>query len=288
MSTSPSDEILHRMCIGLRVPELRSELHRRGKNESGKRAELVERLVGCLREDFDLMATNSITSSTSGNNNRDPSVLELGDNGQFTAAASSPQRDVYHEDLRQPMWGWSDHLIGGGQRHSNVQITTNNGLYGVKNVIIGGGRERGGYLGVISNKLFDRGRHWFELKGADNPFHHLCFISIGDATTSDEDLKKEAMSGNSYSSEEQSGMSSVSLNATNHLSDENYRRTSNREGERTLVCLDANERRLSFFINGSLKHLVRDVPIPGRVVVWSKFEGHHGTLVLRTGITPPI
>ena len=45
MTTSPSDEILHRMCIGLRVPELRSELHRRGKDESGKRAELVERLV---------------------------------------------------------------------------------------------------------------------------------------------------------------------------------------------------------------------------------------------------
>ena len=287
MSTSPSDEILHRMCIGLRVPELRSELHRRGKDESGKRAELVERLVSCLHEEFNLVSTNS-TSSTSGNNNNgDPSVLELGDNGQFTAAASSPRRS-YHEDLRQPMWGWADHIIGGGQRNLNVQITTNNGRYGVKNVIIGGEREQGGYSGVPSNRLFERGIHWFELKGADSPFHRLCFISIADATTSDEDLKKEAMSGNAYAPEEQSGMSSVSLNATNHLSDENYRRTSNKEGERTLVCLDANERRLSFFINGSLKHLVRDVPIPGRVVVWSKFEGHRGTLVLRTGITPPL
>ena len=120
MTTSPSDEILHRMCIGLRVPELRSELHRRGKDESGKRAELVERLVGCLRDEFNLMATNSITSSTSGNNNNEnPSVLELHDNGQFTTAASSPRRS-YHEDLRQPMWGWSEHMIGGGQRHTNV------------------------------------------------------------------------------------------------------------------------------------------------------------------------
>ena len=76
-----------------------------------------------------------------------------------------------------------------------------------------------------------------------------------------------AMSGNAYSPEERSGMSMVSLNASHHISDENYRRTPNKEGERTLVCLDANERRLSFFINGSLKHLVRDVPIPGKVVV---------------------
>ena len=288
MSTSPSDEILHRMCIGLRVPELRSELHRRGKDENGKRAELVERLVGCLREEFNLMATNSITSSTSGNiNNGDPSVLELGDNGQFTAVASSPQ--VYHEDPQQPMWGWSDHLIGaGGQRQNNVQITTNNGRWGVNNLIIGGGREYGGYSGVSSNKLFERGRHWFELKGADNRFHHLCFISIGDATSSDGELRTMAMSGNAYSPEERSGMSMVSLNASHHISDENYRRTPNKEGERTLVCLDANERRLSFFINGSLKHLVRDVPIPGKVVVWSKFEGHPGTLVLRSGIKPPI
>jgi len=63
MATSPSEEILHRMCIGLRVPELRSELHRRGKDESGRRAELVERLVSCLREEFNLMATT--TNSTS-------------------------------------------------------------------------------------------------------------------------------------------------------------------------------------------------------------------------------
>jgi len=276
------------MCIGLRVPELRSELHRRGKDESGKRAELVERLVSCLREEFNLMATNS-TSSTSGNiNNRDPSVLELGDNGQFTAAASNPQ--VYHEDPQQPTWGWLGRLIGaGGQGHINVQITTNNGRWGVKNVIIGGGQEYGGYSGVSSDKLFKRGRHWFELKGADDThFHHLCFISIGDATTSDEDLMKEAMSGNSYSPEERIGMSMVSLNASHHISDLNYRRTPNNEGERTLVCLDANERRLSFFINGVLKHLVRDVPIPGKIVVWSKFEGHAGSLVLRTGVIPPL
>ena len=48
----PPDDILKRMCVGLRVPELQAELRRRGKSGDGKRAELVDRLVVCLRSDF--------------------------------------------------------------------------------------------------------------------------------------------------------------------------------------------------------------------------------------------
>ena len=56
----------------------------------------------------------------------------------------------------------------------------------------------------------------------------------------------------------------------------------------TLVCLDMKERRLSFFIDGRLVHLIQRIPVRARVAVWSKFEGLQGTLLLRTGIGPPV
>ena len=73
----PSDEILRRMCVGLRVPELKAELQRHGQSDEGRRADLVDSLVNCLRADFE--------------------------------AAASPQNTrgyIYHVDTNQRMWGW--------------------------------------------------------------------------------------------------------------------------------------------------------------------------------------
>ena len=82
----------------------------------------------------------------------------------------------------------------------------------------------------------------------------------------------------------------VSLIRQNHISESVYG-MSNYDWQTAypcLVCLDADERRLSFYINGNLVPIVENVAIPGRVAVWSKFKGHTGTLILRTGIQPPV
>ena len=77
----PSDEILRRMCVGLRVPELKAELQRHGKSDEGKRADLVDSLVNCLRADFEAAASSQNTSE------------------------SSERGYIYHVDTNQPMWG---------------------------------------------------------------------------------------------------------------------------------------------------------------------------------------
>ena len=262
-ATSPSDEILRRMCIGLRVPELKLELSRRGKDDNGKRAELVDRLITCLRADFGVVGTSAFTGDASSN------------------VIISPNRSAYHVDVSQPMWGWSEKIKG-----PHVFLSTTNGKNGIRNTIIGSGLERGNFSGVCSDIVFTNGRHWFKFKGGDPAsLLHLCFISVVDAGRTDSDLVELCTRGERNIYLDQGATGIVSLNCQNHQGDNfDWRRTYNE----TLVCLDADERRLSFFVDGALVHLVDNVTIPGRVAVWSKFEGHTGTLVLRTGVHPPV
>ena len=263
----PSDEILRRMCVGLRVPELKAELQRHGQSDEGRRADLVDSLVNCLRADFEAAASSQNTSE------------------------SSKRGYIYHVDTNQPMWGWCSTLKG-----ENVFLTSTNGKYGVRNAIIGCALEQGGFEGVCSDTVFAHGKHWFELK-AKEPAHflNLCFISVVDANRSHLDLQHLCNTGDRSlfygpSRGVAQGDAFVSLCRQNHISESLYG-MSNYDWQTAypcLVCLDADQSRLSFYINGNLVPLVENIVIPGRVAVWSKFKGHTGTLILRTGIQPPV
>ena len=252
----PPDDILKRMCVGLRVPELQAELRRRGKNGDGTRADLVARLVVCLRSDFATVDS--------------------------AAAASNAAAEVYHEDTAQPMWGWSDYLKG-----PKVFLSSTLGAFGVRNAITGCGEQRGGFSGVVSDKVFSNDKHWFRFKAREPAtFLHLCFISAVDASKSDQDLKEMCTHGDRQMYAHLGRNASFAcLSCEHHIPYEQWR---DRNFKETLVCLDTEERRLSFLIDGRLVHLISDIPVPCRVGVWSKFEGHEGTLILRTGITPPL
>lgn len=241
----PSDNVLRRMCVGLRIRELKSELRRREKNESGKRARLVDRLVTCLRSEF-----------------------EVADAAVAVAAAPAPaapfSNDVYHVDHQQPMWGWSVNYKG-----PSVFLSSTNGRHGVKNVIVGQGLSRGGSESVLSDHVFVTGEHWFELY-AKNPEGFLCCCQV---SVVDEFPDPEVYTG--YSGDRFVNLSSRPRQITGMPS-------------KTLLCLDTEKRRLSFFVAGVLFHVLDDIPERSRVAVRSKFGGLHGSLFLRTGIKSPI
>ena len=127
---------------------------------------------------------------------------------------------------------------------------------------------------------------WFELTGG---MVDISFISVVDSSSrSKKQLKDMCASDNNYSHLFRgreglaTGEQCVSLCTGNHVSS-----NAPREGK-TLVCLDAEARVLSVYFDGRLYPVIRDVPIPGHLAVWSKFRGHAGTLDLRTGILPLI
>lgn len=213
------------MCVGLRIKELRSELRRRGRDDGGRRAQLVDRLVVCLRADLSAASSPAARPTATA-----------------AAAAAAPGVDsvddeAYHRDRSQPMWGWSDYFKG---KHVFITSTTHN-LYGVKNRIIGAAETRGGFEGALSNHKFKGGTHWFQLSGE---MVNLCFISVVDPSSRSQDqLAAICASDNTYSNLFRgadgfaTGEQSVSLCTGNHVLSSTAAR-----GEKTVVCLDADAR----------------------------------------------